>query len=514
MTKQRTILITGATDGIGLALAKLYAGRRARLVLIGRRPLDLLPDPLFRPENYCQIDLAESDCAVRLTAWLDVQSIYELDLVIHNAGMAYIGQTETQNAKNILQMLAVNLYAPLQLTHALLPRLVSTHGKVVFIGSARALLPCPHYAVYAASKAALAGFVRNWQIELAASNVGISAQIIHPGATQTGLHRKAGQSDMAGSFPAADITAQQIAQAIAGKERSVVLNGGERILLAMQQRFPGLVERVMRRQRRSPSAAETKHVVITGAAQGIGKSLAERFAEAGYMITGVDLDAKTVMYTQAELINDFDAQVRFAIADLALPSEIERVLESLEGRPPIDVLIHNAGINEVGPFAIGKLLNQVRVLDVNLTAPLLLTAGILHQKRLAPGASIGFLSSLSHFVSYPGAAVYAASKDGLSAYASALSVALAAQGHHMLTVYPGPTRTDHARRYSPDNSREEERMPPEDVAEQIFQAIQRRRRILVPGLRNRQLALAARWFPGRAEAVMRRQIYAKLATRR
>jgi short-subunit dehydrogenase len=100
--------------------------------------------------------------------------------------------------------------------------------------------------------------------------------------------------------------------------------------------------------------------------------------------------------------------------------------------------------------------------------------------------------------------VYAATKDGLASYARSLSVALAPCGIHVLTVFPGPTRTEHARRYSPDNSREEKRMAPEALAEQIFQAVKRRRRALVPGLGNRVFAWMGFCVPKVAEAVMRR----------
>jgi len=97
------------------------------------------------------------------------------------------------------------------------------------------------------------------------------------------------------------------------------------------------------------------------------------------------------------------------------------------------------------------------VLAVNLTAPLHLTGALLQAGKIAPGGSLVFVSSLSRLLSYPGAAVYAASKDGLASYARSLAVALAPQKMHVLTVYPGPTRTAHARRYSPDNSREARR---------------------------------------------------------
>ena len=187
---------------------------------------------------------------------------------------------------------------------------------------------------------------------------------------------------------------------------------------------------------------------------------------------------------------------------------MNNILERLATRPPIDIFIHNAGINAVGPFIASNIQQQSKVIDLNFTAPLLLTAGLFQRNLLTPQSSFTFISSLSHFVSYPGATVYAATKDGLAAFARSLAVAH--PDKHVLTVYPGPTRTAHARRYSPDNSREEKRMPPEMLAAQIVAAIQQRQRQLIPGFANRAMALAGRLWPTLTEQIMRRVLYDRL----
>ncbi|MEZ4832710.1 MAG: hypothetical protein R2873_12060 [Caldilineaceae bacterium] len=103
-----------------------------------------------------------------------------------------------------------------------------------------------------------------------------------------------------------------------------------------------------------------------------------------------------------------------------------------------------------------------------------------------------------------------ATKDGVASYARSLRLALAPQNVHVLTVFPGPTRTAHARRYSPDNSREDKRMPPEELASRILRAVQRRQWTLIPGAGNRLFALAGRIVPGLVERVMRKTLYEKL----
>ena len=246
-----------------------------------------------------------------------------------------------------------------------------------------------------------------------------------------------------------------------------------------------------------------KHAVITGAAHGIGNALAHRFAQAGYAITGVDIDAAGATRAERELA------ARFVIADLRTEADIARALSQLQ-KKPIDVLIHNAGINAIGRFSDISIENHEQIIAVNLYAPMRLTAALLKADLIAKGASIVFISSLSHYTSYPGAATYAATKSGLASYARSLSIALAPQNIHVMTVFPGPTRTAHARRHSPDNTREEKRMPPEIVAHHVYRGIQKKKHLIIPGATNRLTALLGKYCPPMMEYAMRKAILEKL----
>lgn len=211
--QKKTVLITGATDGIGRALAKIYQSRGDRLILVGRRALDTLNDALYTKNTYCRTDLSQDKCANRVCTFLNAQKIDSIDLAIQNAGTGYYGTIAEQSAESIREIAAVNLMAPLRLTHALMPYLKKANGKLVLIGSITHAFPCPDYAVYAASKEALNTLGRNLQIE-----GDINVQIIHPGATRTGLHRKIGiDNEKTKKFPSAERVAQKITQAIDGR---------------------------------------------------------------------------------------------------------------------------------------------------------------------------------------------------------------------------------------------------------------------------------------------------------
>lgn len=246
-----------------------------------------------------------------------------------------------------------------------------------------------------------------------------------------------------------------------------------------------------------------KTCAITGAASGIGAALAERYVQAGYQVIAID------QQENAELFVRLGSKLRFIQVDLSQLSASRQITAALAGEN-LDVLIHSAGINYVAPFVSSDSERQSRVLDINLKAVMLLTRALLAEHSFPARASLVFIASLSHQLSYPGASVYAASKDGISAFARSLSIALKAQEIDVLTVYPGPTRTPQAREHSPDNSREHKRMLPERLALLIYLAQQRRQKQLVPGFSNKCFAFIGSYFPVIAERVMLQSIFRKV----
>jgi len=508
--RQKTVLITGASDGIGLALARLFREEGARVVSVGRRPATAI-EPGLRTD-YCRVDLAQPFAAAVVAEFLRRRAIHGLDLLIHCAGVGSFGPVEAQAAGEIDALLNTNLRAPVALTHVLLHTLAEVAGRVIFIGSVAAALPAPDYAVYGATKAALEGFARGLRVELR-GRVGV--QVIHPGATRTGMHAKIGAplERMGWSrFPPPDRVARQIIRAIEGDAPVATVGLGNRLLRLAGRLGGGLVDRAAARAgggSPAPAPANPRHCVVTGGADGIGRAVAERFARAGYAVTILDRDAERAADV-CRAIGDQGGVATFIGVNLAQPMSLREALRQLAARPPADVFVHSAGISAVGRFAEGELARQQAVLDVNLQAPLQLTAGALRARLVAPGGTLVYIASLSVFTGYPGAAVYAASKDGLAAYARSLRAALAGRGVRVLTVYPGPTRTAHARRYSPDNRREGRRMPPERLAELLYAAVARREATLIPGAANRLIAMLGYLAPALTEELMRIMILDKL----
>ncbi|CAN5318388.1 SDR family oxidoreductase [soil metagenome] len=184
-----TALITGSTDGIGLALARHLRSLGWRVITHGRRLVAAASEP-----DHCRADLAAPATAARtLDSFLASRGICSLDLLVHNAAAGYVGSFTHQADQGIRDLVATNLQAPVAISHALAAHVQAARGKIVFIGSVVASLPCPDFAVYTATKAALAGFVRSLRAERH-----LRAQILHPGATP-GNPARCGRSPLARS---------------------------------------------------------------------------------------------------------------------------------------------------------------------------------------------------------------------------------------------------------------------------------------------------------------------------
>jgi short-subunit dehydrogenase len=504
----RTVVLTGGTAGIGQALAQHLRQSGDRVVVVGRRLADH-PDSIV-------VDLKDSDALDRVMEGLQRLGVDHWDLLIHNAGVGWIGAFPEQPATSIVELLQVNVWQPIALTHRLLPT-ASPKARIVFISSPVAQWPSPDYAVYAASKAALEAFAR----ALRAERTGVAIQVIRPGATATEMLSSDDAARLGIStarFAHSNATAEQIARILDGPPR---WSGTERFSNLSSPLSRWGMKRWIRRRPRiawpvglfSPSIEPARSALITGAAEGIGRALALRFAAKGFRIVGVDQNTDGLAETM-RLVETIGGAGHSIVADLADRTSLDRLAESLERFEPFAVVVHNAGINRFGRFTEATMADQEKVFAVNLVAPILLTRELLVRRLLASGCRLGFVSSLSHFVGYPGSAVYAATKSGLASFAESLSVVGREYGFSTTTIFPGPTRTRQAFENSPDNSREHRRTDPDVLAEAIVRAMMRRKPTLIHGFGNRAAAELGLRFPRLTDSLMRRALLKPSSERR
>ncbi len=169
------VLLTGATGGIGQAIARAVAARGGKLTLTGRRS-DVL-EPLARQldARALAIDLAEPSEIERL-----VREAGDVDVLIANAALPASGTLDSFSIEQIDRALDVNLRAPIVLTHALAPQMVARgRGQIVFMSSLSGKAATAGTSLYNASKFGLRGFAAALRSELRDSGVGVSA--VFPG---------------------------------------------------------------------------------------------------------------------------------------------------------------------------------------------------------------------------------------------------------------------------------------------------------------------------------------------
>ena len=172
------MLLTGATGGLGRAIAAVLAARGATLLLSSRKAEALAEMVQALPgEDHRTIpaDLAEPGAAIALAA-----EAGDVDILVANAGLPGTGRMEDFAATEVERALRVNLEAPMLLAHALLPGMLARgSGHLVFVASLSGKAPSPRSAVYNATKFGLRGFSLGLRTDLHGSGVG--ASIVAPG---------------------------------------------------------------------------------------------------------------------------------------------------------------------------------------------------------------------------------------------------------------------------------------------------------------------------------------------
>jgi short-subunit dehydrogenase len=182
-----TVLITGASSGIGLELAKCFATDGCRLILLARNTeaLEALAEELRRTNRIEALvltaDLSRPDTPARVFKELQGRGI-AVDILINNAGFGAQGQFAGLPLQRQLEMLQVNITALLELTGLFLPGMIERrHGGILNVGSVAGFLPGPGMAVYYATKAFVLSFTEALAEELSGS--GLTATALCPGPT-------------------------------------------------------------------------------------------------------------------------------------------------------------------------------------------------------------------------------------------------------------------------------------------------------------------------------------------
>ncbi len=249
--RERVVIITGASSGIGEATARCFAAAGARLALAARSAERLaqlaadLPHALPVPT-----DVADPAACARLVEQT-VATYGRVDILINNAGIGLTGPISSLAQADLERLLAVDLLGPIWLIQAVVPVMrAAGRGQIINVSSVLAAQPLPYLGGYAAAKAALEQVSNALRIELRGS--GIAVTVVRPGTTRTDFNqRRLGRGRerrrIAPRGVPPDVVARAILRAARAEPRLAYVSWSDRLALLFGRLFPGFVEALLAR---------------------------------------------------------------------------------------------------------------------------------------------------------------------------------------------------------------------------------------------------------------------------
>lgn len=248
----RVILITGASAGIGAALAREFARQGADVALLARRAerLQALAEELRRGGRRAVPIAADvtRDGDLEQAARAARAALGHLDVVVANAGFGVVGRVENLTLDDYRRQFETNVFGVLRTVHATLDDLKRTRGCLVLIGSVSGHIALAAGSAYAMSKFALRGLAQSLQLELAPH--GVAVVLISPGFVESELHQVDNQgvwhpgarSPVPGwlRMPA-EKAARQIVRAVHRRSRERVITAHGKAAVFLQRHAPWLV---------------------------------------------------------------------------------------------------------------------------------------------------------------------------------------------------------------------------------------------------------------------------------
>ena len=204
-----SVLITGASSGLGEEYARQLAGSCNQMILIARRE-DLLVQLASDLKSlyphldvlHFAVDLVDREARTNFIQLLEDHGARP-DLIVNNAGMGDFGEFAESEWSTLEQMLELNINALTHLTHALLPHMCKNNfGDILNVSSLASVLPIPDFAVYAASKAYVTSFSEAIRMELKDYNVNVLA--VCPGPVHTGFGKVAMRGEEKNKIPGSE----------------------------------------------------------------------------------------------------------------------------------------------------------------------------------------------------------------------------------------------------------------------------------------------------------------------
>ena len=193
----KTVIVTGATSGIGRAAAEAFGREGASVVVVGRKET-IVGEVVRAIEDAggralpCAADITADEAPTRIVRTA-VDRFGGLDVLVNAAGIIATATLDATTDETWDTMMDVNVRAPFRLMRAAAPKLIERKGSIVNVSSVNGLRSFPGVLAYNVSKSAVDQLTRCAALELAAAGVRVNA--VNPGVTVTNLHRRAGMDE-------------------------------------------------------------------------------------------------------------------------------------------------------------------------------------------------------------------------------------------------------------------------------------------------------------------------------
>lgn len=248
---QQTIVLTGASGGIGTAFAKQLSDIGARLVLVARdsQKLEQLNQTLGGQHHCFACDINDETGRNLLTDYCERLS-NGIDMLINNAGLSQFSAIETTKPEHIEAILSVNLTSTILLTQALLPLLKqSDKASIVNVGSSFGSIGYAGFAVYCASKFGLRGFTEALSRELSDSNINV--RYFAPRATKTTINSQrvvSMNSTLGNKMDSPETVAKSFVKFLKNNKKRGFLGWPERLFIVVNNVFPNVVDNALEKK--------------------------------------------------------------------------------------------------------------------------------------------------------------------------------------------------------------------------------------------------------------------------
>lgn len=256
MLQNKTVLVTGASAGIGAAVARELGRHGANLVLAARRRdrLDALAAELGGPTRAVAVTADVTRDGDMEAAVAEAERAFGgLDIAIANAGFAVTGRVERLALDDFRRQFETNVFGVLRTVQAALPALKRTHGQLALMGSVAGHVPAPNAGPYSMSKFAVRALAEELYEELRPAGVGVT--LLSPGFVVSDIgridnqgrwHERDGSSVPPWIRIPTDRAAREIVAAIETRQREAIIGGHAHVAVFLYRHFPWLVRAATR----------------------------------------------------------------------------------------------------------------------------------------------------------------------------------------------------------------------------------------------------------------------------